>query len=135
MSAENLQLVRSGYDAWNKRDVDGVLSFLHPEVDWRGYPHIPEAGTLRGRDEVKLWLDRFLDAWEELDVEVTDLIDADDRVVALVAFTARGRGSGAVVEGGVDAHVWTIREGKAVAVQMYQGTREALQVVGLLSQP
>lgn len=135
MSEENLHLVRSGYDAWNNRDVDGVLRFLDPEIDWRGYTHIPEAGTLRGRDEVKHWLEGFLDAWEELDVEVTNLIDVDDRVVAFVAFTARGRGSGAMVEGGVDAHVWTIRDRKVVAVQMYRGTREALQAVGLPDQP
>ncbi len=55
----------------------------------------------------------------------------DDLVLALVRMTGRGRGSGAAVESGVDGHVWTVRDGKVVAVRMWQGVREALEAVGL----
>jgi uncharacterized protein len=128
MSA-NADLVRRGYEAWNRGDVEAVLAFLDPEIKWEGYTHIPESGALSGREEVKAWIERFLEAWEELDIEVTDLIEDEDRVVALVRFRALGKESGVEVEGGVDAHVWTVRDGKAVAVRLYQGTREALDDV------
>ena len=52
-------------------------------------------------------------------------------MVALVRFQGRGKGSGVQVEGGADAHVWTVRDGKIAAVKLYQGTSEALQAVGL----
>jgi uncharacterized protein len=123
-------LVRRGYEAWNRGDVEGVLSFLDPQIKWHGYTHIPESGTLEGRDEVKAWLDRFLDAWEQLDIEVTELIDAGEQVVALVRFRGFGKGSGVPVEGGTDAHVWTVRDGHIVAVTLYQGTQEALEAIG-----
>ena len=32
MSQENLDLVRSLYAAWNRRDVDEWLSFLAPDI-------------------------------------------------------------------------------------------------------
>jgi uncharacterized protein len=131
----NARLVRRGYEAWNRGDVEGVLSFLDPEIEWHGYTHIPESGTLEGRDDVKAWLERFLDAWEQLEIEVSELIDAGDQVVALVRFRGSGKGSGVPVEGGTDGHVWTVRDGRIVAVTLYQGTREALQSVGLENSP
>jgi hypothetical protein len=126
---ENTELIRRGYEAWNRGDVEAVLDLLHPNIEWRGYTHIPESGTLVGRDQVRAWLVRFLEAWEELAIEVTELIEAGDRIVALVRFHALGRESGVPVEGGADAHVWTIREGQVVAVTLYQGTREGLEAV------
>jgi ketosteroid isomerase-like protein len=127
--SSSVKLVRRGYEAWNQGDIAAVLAFLDPEITWEGYTHIPESGTLAGRDEVKTWLGRFLEAWEELDIEVTDLIENEDQVIALVRFRALGKGSGVAVDGGVDAHVWTVREGKAVAVRLYQGTREAFEAL------
>ena len=107
------------------------MAFLNPEVEWHGYTHLPESGALTGRDEVRVWLERFLDAWEELEIDVTELIEIGDQVVALVRFQGRGKGSGVQVEGGADAHVWMVRDGKVAAVKLYQGTREALEAVGL----
>jgi ketosteroid isomerase-like protein len=128
-SLRSADLIRRGYEAWNRRDVDAVVEFLDPEIRWEGYTHIPESGTLIGRSQVRSWLERFLEAWEEIDIEVGETIDKGDQVIALVRFRARGRGSGVEVEGGVDAHVWTVRDRKAVAVKLYQGTREALSAV------
>ena len=127
----NADLVRRGYEAWNRGDVEGVLTFLDPEIEWHGYTHLPESGALTGRDEVREWLERFLDAWDQLDIDVTELIESGDQVVALVRFQGRGKGSGVQVEGGADAHVWTVRDGKIAAVKLYQGTSEALQAIGL----
>ena len=130
MTSDNCDLVRRGYEAWNRGDVEEVLTFLDPEIEWHGYTHVPESGTLEGRDDVRAWLERFLDAWEQLDIEVTELIDAGEQVAALVRFRGSGRGSGVPVEGGTDAHLWTVRDGRIVAVTLYQGTQEALEAIG-----
>ena len=125
------ELIRTGYQAWNRRDIAAVVQILDPEIEWRGYTHIPESGVLEGREQVRMWLERFLEAWEELEIQVTDLIDAGDQTIALVRFRALGRESGVRVDGGTDAHVWTVRDGKAVAVTLYQGTHEAFEAAGL----
>ena len=127
----NADLIRTGYQAWNRRDIAAVVQILDPEIEWRGYTHIPESGVLEGREQVRTWLERFLEAWEELEIQVTDLIDSGEQTIALVRFRALGRESGVRVDGGTDAHVWTVRDGKAVAVTLYQGTHEAFEAAGL----
>jgi ketosteroid isomerase-like protein len=127
----NAELIRTGYQAWNRRDIAAVVQILDPEIEWQGYTHIPESGVLEGREQVRTWLERFLEAWEELEIQVTDLIDSGEQTIALVRFRALGRESGVRVDGGTDAHVWTVRDGKAVAVTLYQGTHEAFEAAGL----
>jgi hypothetical protein len=52
-----------------------------------------------------------------------------------VRYFGRGKGSQAVVRGAVvDAHVWTLSDGTAVKLEMYQGTAEAFESVGLREQ-
>ena len=102
--------------------------------DGRGFAHIPESGTLAGHDEVRVWFERFWEAWETLDIDVIDMIESGDRVLALVRFRGVGKGSGVKVESGIDAHAWTMQDGKAVAVRLYQGTPEALEALGLSEQ-
>jgi ketosteroid isomerase-like protein len=129
--SSDTELIRDGYEAWNRRDIDAVVQVLDPDIEWRGYTHIPESGVMEGREEVRTWLERFLEAWEELEIQVTDLIDSGEQTIALVRFRALGRESGVRVDGGTDAHVWTVRDGKAVAVTLYQGTHEAFEAAGL----
>jgi hypothetical protein len=132
MSEENVEIVRRALKAWERGDLNAAADFLDPEVEWRMPPNIPEAGTYRGRDEVVRRLEEFLEAWDDLAVTVEELIDAGDRVVALVRYSGQGRGSGIEI-GGVttDAQVWTLRDGKALRVELYGGTADALEAAGL----
>jgi uncharacterized protein len=131
MSQENVEIVRRALEAWERSDLKAA-DLLDAEVEWRMPPNIPEAGTYRGRDEVMRRLEEFLEAWDDLAVTVEELIDAGDRVVALVRYSGQGRGSGIEI-GGVttDAQVWTLRDGKALRVELYGGTADALQAAGL----
>jgi ketosteroid isomerase-like protein len=65
-------------------------------------------------------------------MEPERFFEADDRVVVFLVARGRGKGSGAEVEVR-PAHVWTIRSGKAVRVQVfpYANRAEALEAVGL----
>ena len=59
-----------------------------------------------------------------------ELIDAGDRVVALVRLAATGRGSGIEVTQRF-ATVLTLREGKVVKLISYATRAEALEAAGL----
>jgi ketosteroid isomerase-like protein len=132
MSQENVEVVRRTYDAWNRRDFDEAVELLAPDIEWQMPPNLPDAETWRGSDDVARGLETFLESWTELRVEVQELIDAGDRVVALVRYSGQAALTGLAVEGQVvDAAVWTLRDGKATKVQMYAGTDEALEAVGL----
>jgi ketosteroid isomerase-like protein len=132
MSRENVEVVRRAYEAWNRRDFDEATELLAPDIEWQMPPNLPDVETWRSSDEVTRGLEAFLESWTELRVEVHELIDAGDRVVALVHYRGQAALTGLAVEGaGVDAAVWTLRDGRAIKVQMYGGTDEALAAAGL----
>ena len=136
MSRKNVDVVRSAYEAWNAGDLDAAVEFLDPVIEWRMPPNFPEAGTYQGVDEVKSRLEEFLESWEDFQVEVEELIEAGDRVVALTRFRGRSKGVGLELTGvAVDAQVWTLSEGRVTHVWMYGGTEEALEAGGLSERP
>jgi hypothetical protein len=53
----------------------------------------------------------------------------DDRVLSVSHLRMRGRGSGVDVNAR-GAAIWTIRDGEAAAVKLYQSKAEALEVPG-----
>jgi ketosteroid isomerase-like protein len=132
MSQENVEVVRRALEAWGRGDPKAAADLLDPEIEWSMPPNIPEAGTFRGRDEVVRRLEEFMEAWDDLAVTVEELVDAGDCVVALVRYSGRGRESGIETRGvTTDAQVWTVRNGKALRVELYGGTAEALEAAGL----
>jgi ketosteroid isomerase-like protein len=132
VSRENVEIVRRIYEAWNSGNAEAAIEVLAPEVEWHVQPNFPDPGTWRGRDEVVQRLTDVAGSWDRLRINVQELIDAGDRVVALVRFHGRSSITGMELEGaGVDAQVWTLRDGLVVDVRMFSGTREALQAVGL----
>ncbi len=132
MSAENVQIVRRALEAWEEGDLKAAAALLDPDIAWRMPSNLPETGTYRGREEVVRRLEDFLEAWGELTIAVEELIDAGDRVVALVRYSGMGQESGVQVSGrATDAQVWTLRDGRVVRVELYGGTEEALDVARL----
>ena len=133
MSQQNVEIVRRAYEAWNRGDLESAFDLVHPEVEVSLPRDFPEAGTYRGRAEVRRWFtDEVLPAFEGLQALPQRFVDAGDRVVVFIRYSGRGTASGIEVRGvGADAHVVTLRDGKLASLVMYQGTEEALGAVGL----
>jgi hypothetical protein len=131
MSAANVEIVRSAFDAWNRGDPEAAVELLDPGIEWRLPPNFPDADAWHGRDEVVEGLTTLAGSWDEFRIEVRELIDAGDRVVALVRFRGRAAITGLDLGGvSVDGQVWTLRDGRAVDVQMYNGSDDALRTIG-----
>jgi ketosteroid isomerase-like protein len=131
MSGENVEIVRRAYEAWNSGDPEAAMALLDPQVEWTLPAHFPDAETWRGREQVVEGLRTVSTSWDSLRLEVKELIEAGDRVVALVHIHGRAAVTGLDLAGmGVDAHLWTLRAGRVVAVRMYGGTDEALAEIG-----
>ena len=52
MSEGNVERVRAGYEAFNRRDFDAALALGHDSIAWRPLFSL-EADVLRGRQEVR----------------------------------------------------------------------------------
>ena len=127
----DVDVIRRMYELWTEGDRDAAFALLDADVVAFGHPNLPDPGPVHGREAVREWMRGLLEAWDVLLVDVEQLIEAGDNVVVLFQLRGRGRGSGVEVSSGHDAHVWTLRDGKVVAVRWYQGTADALRETGV----
>jgi ketosteroid isomerase-like protein len=132
MSQENVEIVRTVLDAINRGDVDAAIEAVSEEfeADWSNSRGVL-SGIYRGRDETRESLKAFLEPWESLRWHAEELIELDnDRVLTVSNIRMRGRGSGVEVSA-TGASIWTIRDGKAATMKLYQSKAEALEAAGL----
>jgi ketosteroid isomerase-like protein len=126
--SENVERLRRGYAAWNRRDWDELFSFIDPEMEWMPMEGTLLGGPFHGHTEVRKFLETVMDAWDEFRIEPEDFIERGDVVLALVRVRTRARASGIELDERW-AHLWTARDGRAVRLQVYSDRRTALAVI------
>src|SRR2546425_2656359 len=97
MEAErtNLEVVRSGLDAYNRRDWRGVQETLHPEVELFPIRAVFEGTPYRGYEGFQQFLADTAEDWEDFGLEGEELHELEgDRVLVVANFRARGKASG-----------------------------------------
>lgn len=130
MSRENVEVVGRIYDALARGDFDIALSHLHPEIEWHEPPHSPSAGVYRGHEGVRRSFLGWAASWSDYRLDVDDLLEAGDDVLAKCRQRARGRASGVEVEQRL-FNVWTLRDGIVVRMRIYHDEAEALEAARL----
>jgi ketosteroid isomerase-like protein len=96
---ENLELARRGIAAYNAGDREAMFELFSPDIVVYTPPGLANAGTYRGFDEFRVWMQEWEEAWERFEVE-TDAIEpvGERHVVASVVQSGVGRGSGMEVK-------------------------------------
>jgi ketosteroid isomerase-like protein len=131
MAEENVEIVRRMMDARNRGDIDAVMAFAAPDIE---FDLSASAGTFAGVYTGHEALMRLWAAWSEVFSEMIweaeEFIDAGDAVVVPVTFHARGRESG--VETITRAvHVYWVRDGQVVRYRQLQSRAAAFEAAGL----
>ena len=127
MSQENLEIVRRCYEAFARQRFPSEE--FADEIEWTTSPDLPDAGTYRGRENVQQYFAEWVAGWDEVRNEPTELIDAGDRVVAMVHGTFRLTEDARPFESDY-AQLWRLHGGLVVSVQVMSGA-EALEAAGL----
>jgi hypothetical protein len=131
MSQENVEIVRRGYDAYNRGDVDAAVSDFASDCEFVPTGALPGGrGVYHGPEGFKQFVAWVRDEFEDARFDVNDVVDAGDRVLASFTIRGRGRQSGAATSWDL-WHVWTIRDGAVVRGQAFTGETEALEAAGL----
>jgi ketosteroid isomerase-like protein len=136
MSRENVEIVRRVYDAAAARDAATVLELYDPEVELDpsrlGIAGLAGSAqdVYRGHDGLRRFFRDWHEAWEQVEYDYEELIDAGEQIIAVVTRHGRGRSSGVEVELPL-ALVWTLRDSKIVRVVWFPTRAEALEAVGL----
>jgi ketosteroid isomerase-like protein len=119
----NLEKLQALYLRWAQGDFSGA-DFYDPGMQTKsfGMGEWIEGGNL---EEVAALMREWLRTWERpLRVDVEELVQSGDRILALVHWKGRGKGSGVEMEAG-GAHIWTFRDGRAVRFDVYRDRDEA----------
>ena len=131
MSQENVELVRRGLDAFNRRDRSAWLALAHPDLEWLPPADWPENAMVRGSEAVWDFSVRSNEPWGTGSFELIELIDCENDVVAAhVGRHVRGKASGVEAEFEYWA-VFTFSNGKLLRSELFTDRAHALEAAGL----
>jgi ketosteroid isomerase-like protein len=134
MSQENVEIVRRGYALYEAGDLEGVAALFSDDAELAGAGGLgiagTGAGTRYGPEGFVRGTEEALEAFDDYRVETEEFIDAGDAVVVPVRISGRGRASGVSMEMRL-AHLWALRDGKAIRGEVYRTVEEALEAAGL----
>ena len=125
--------MRRSFDLWRSGEADAWLETLDPNIGWdistHPLPDVPNRG--RGRDAfVTNMMATYVSGWNDYSAELKELIDAGDRVVAVLHETATMRDTGVPLDRDL-LQLWTVRDGRASFLRVYRTKPEALEAAGL----
>jgi ketosteroid isomerase-like protein len=127
MSQENVEVVQRWIDTFAD-DPDAFRETLHPEIEWFPFEenHTPSHGVEGGMRIRNQWMG----SWDEMRVDVEDVVAESENIVASVHVTARGKASGVEVDVRLHLH-FKVRDEKIVYVFEHEDKAAALEAVGL----
>ncbi len=133
MSRENVELVRRGYEVFQRAVAAG--DDLLPLARKAAAPDLVVEmglleGTFRGPEGFVRFIEGQMAILDDLRTVPEEFIDAGDRVVVPVCITGHARSTGIPVEYRY-VHLWTVRDGKVTHVRLYGSKAKALEAAGL----
>ena len=129
--ATNVEIVRNGIAAWNRRDAGLWLTYAAPEIEWLpAGPAAVESAVYNGYDEVARGFAAVWDTWEVFEFGESEVRDLGDSVLWLGHVKMRGGTSHVELDQEFALHS-LLSDGKFVRVQAFLSWREALETLGL----
>jgi uncharacterized protein len=127
----DLAALRGIYEEWGQGNWRTRFEIYANEMEWGWSDEFPGlAGISHDRAERSRRLREWLSPWEDWRCEAEDYVTSGEYVVALTRYTGRGKESGVSVDV-QGAHLWQIRDGKAVQLVVYSSRDRALAAAGV----
>jgi len=135
VSAENVALVREVMALMNASVTDReatpkLYDLIDHDVRIDMSRRVFNPDVYEGHDGVGRLGRDVADVWEEFRLEPERFVDAGDKVVVIEKRYGRGKGSGVRVEQR-SAVIWTLRDGKVLALETEFAPEEALRAAGV----
>lgn len=132
---DNVETLRRIVEAASSGDVETLIEHLDPAVEWHSAIHVPMGGqttVARGHRGVPRMFQDFWDTFAESAVDLSEMRDLGDRVVAIGRIRWRGKESGVETESPWSC-VADFKDGRAIRVRAYLEPEAALAAAGLRS--
>ncbi|MBI2219330.1 MAG: nuclear transport factor 2 family protein [Candidatus Rokubacteria bacterium] len=131
--ADNLALMKNGYEAFAKGDIQTVLALLDDKVEWNEAEHVTfwTGGPMIGPQAVlRDVFSRIPQEFDGFRIEIARMLSCGDSVLVQARYRGTAKATGKRLDAQV-AHVWDLREGKIVRFQQYTDTWQFAQVTGV----
>ena len=127
MSQENVGLVRAGFAAHNRGDLDALTQLYDADVVFETLL----LGTHHGKEAIRLLYEENRKTLSGYTVDPIELIEVGDQVVAV----AQVKGVGPVSQIAMEdrdqfAFLFTVKNGRVVREQAFRNRQEALEAAG-----
>lgn len=116
--ADSNTVLQQAYSAFNRRDIDGALALMTPDVTW---PKASEGGKVVGKEEIRNYWTR---QWAEFDPYVEPLAmtsEDGDRIRVRVRQLVKSL-AGEVLSDSEVVHVFTLNRGRIAAMDLGEET-------------
>jgi hypothetical protein len=123
-----IEIIRAGYEAFNRGDMDAVLAPLDPALEWWPAADEPITEPYRGHDGYLALVGEIREYVPDLQAEIEEVSAIGDHVVTCLRFFGQGRDSGAPVEIR-ETNVARFRDGKIVEVREFREKADAFGAV------
>ena len=133
MSQENVEIVRKGWRAFERGDIDGLLALCDPAFVW-DHSHYASGEfdpVYYGHDGIERFLKEWREFFESYYTHIEEFVDAGEAVLVRVRQGGRGKSSGAPVESQPYWSISRVRDGLVVQIEFYRDEGDALKAVGL----
>jgi uncharacterized protein len=127
MSAENVETVRTAYEAFMRGDLGGVAESFADDVEWETPDSLPNGGLVSGRDAVIENFKEIPSYWSSFSVEPQEYIDAGEHVV--VTGVQRATGPGGSFESRY-LHLFKLSGGKVARGEFIGDSAKARDALG-----
>ena len=130
MSEQNLDVVRRGYEAFGRGDINALLGLFDEQISWvtPGPPELATSGRRTGPQEVAGFFAAVNQLFDIQRFEPRELLAQGDRVIVVGSETAVARSTGKTIE--LDwVHAFTLRGGKVVAFQEFFDTAAVMSAL------
>lgn len=126
-------LVRGAYEAFARGDVPAVLALMDERIEWyeaEGNPFYPGHAWIGQQQVVDEVFARLTKAFDGFAIHPDRFLSDGDTVVMQGRYSAtKAHATGGPVDVQM-AHVWDVRDGKAVRFQQYVDTRAWAAALG-----
>lgn len=121
----NIERIKEIYSLFNNREYESILQNFAEDFEWIAADNSPLAdqSPYHGVPAIRAGVfERIAAGFEKLVVEADEIFAGDDgRVVVLGHYHGKFRGNEEEFKTQV-AHIWTVRDGKAIKFQQYLDT-------------
>jgi ketosteroid isomerase-like protein len=129
MSRANVDVVQRWIDAYNCRDIDGVIALSDADIEFRSVLVAIEP-VFRGHSGIRSYFQELDESYDHFQLVPTEFIEAGAAVVFENNVKWRGKESGVGGETYLVPAVW-LRAGKVFRIENFTDRKQALEAVGL----